>query len=224
MAERIAADEEQRRMLADILPPGIAADQVIRKLECSKRRFLESRANRRSNAELKAERAKWQGRIKAWKKVEKLEEPEWWERHTAALVRARLEEAAFRVGQLSVRIQAFARRQDPDREVVYLEILSVWELALGRKLAFSRDAYSDPPMPTGDLIAYFEWAANFILGNDAPGPHGIADIIERYRNKDRMWHADLILESPDLGTPALESQAPRGVPGTSLTWALARQK
>jgi hypothetical protein len=64
MAEGIAANEEQRRMLAESLPPGIAADKVIRKLECSKRRLLESRANRKSNAGLMAERAKWQGRIK----------------------------------------------------------------------------------------------------------------------------------------------------------------
>jgi hypothetical protein len=208
MAEGIAANEEQRRMLADILPPGIAADKVIRNLECSKRRFSESRANRKSNAELKSERAKWQRRIKAWKKAWELEEPEWWERNTAALIRARLEEATLRIDQLSVRIQAFARRQDPDREVVYLDILCVWELALGRKLTFSRDAYSDQPEPTGDLVTYFEWAANFILGNEAPGRHGIADIIDKYRNKDRMWHADLILESPGLGTPALESTTP----------------
>jgi hypothetical protein len=83
MADGIAADEEQRRVLAAILPPGTAVDQVIRKLECSKGRFLESRANRKSNAELKAERAKWLGRIKAWKEVRELEEPEWWERNTA---------------------------------------------------------------------------------------------------------------------------------------------
>jgi hypothetical protein len=99
---------------------------------------------------------------KTWKKVRELEEPEWWEHNTAALVWARLEEAAFRVGQLSARIQAFVRRQDPDRELVYFDILCVWERALGRKLTFSRDAYSDQPEPTGDLITYFEWAANFM--------------------------------------------------------------
>jgi hypothetical protein len=206
MAEGIAANEEQRRVLAEILPPGTAADKVIRKLECSKRRLLESRANRKSNAELNAERAKWQSRIKAWKKVRGLEEPEWWERNTAALVRARLEEAAFRIRQLSVRIQAFGRRQDPDRQVVYFDILCVWELDIRGKLTFSRNAYSDVPEPTGELITYFEWAANFILGNEAPGRHGIADIIDKYRKKDRMWPADLIVGSPELGTPTLESR------------------
>jgi hypothetical protein len=40
MAEGIAADEEQRRVLAETLPPGTVADEVIRKLECSKRRFF----------------------------------------------------------------------------------------------------------------------------------------------------------------------------------------
>jgi hypothetical protein len=208
MAEGIAANEEQRRVLAEILPPGAAADKVIRKLECSKRRLLESRANRRSSAELKAKRAKWLGRIKAWNKVRELEEPEWWERNTAALVRARLEEAAFHLGQLSVRIQAFARRQDPDRQAVYFDILCVWELDLGGKLRYSCDPYADEPEPTGELITYFEWAANFILGNEAPGRHGIADIIDKYRKKDRMWPADLIVESPELGTPALESRTP----------------
>jgi hypothetical protein len=204
MAEGIAADEEQRRVLAAILPPGTAVDKIIRKLECSKGRFLESRANRKSNAELKAERAKWLGRIKAWKKVRKLEEPEWWERNTA--VRARLEAATLRLGQLSVRIQAFARRQDPDRQAVYFDILCVWELDLGGKLRYSRDPYADEPEPTGELITYFEWAANFILGNEAPGRHGIADIIDKCRKKDRMWPADLIVRSPVLGTPALESR------------------
>ncbi len=206
MAEGIAADEEQRRMLAAILPPGTAVDKVIRKLECSKGRFLESRANRRPNKELKAERAKWLGRIKAWKKVRELEEPEWWERNTAALARARLEEATLRLGQLSVRIQAFARRQDPDREAVYFDILRVWELDLGGKLRYSRDPYADKPEPTGELITYFEWAANFIFGNAALTRHGIAEIIDRCRPKDRMWPADLIVESPVLGTPALESR------------------
>jgi hypothetical protein len=208
MAEGIAANEEQRWALAEILPAGTAADKVIRKLECSKHRLLESRANRKSNAELNAERAKWQSRIKAWKKVRELEEPEWWERNTAALVRARLEEAAIRICQLSVRIRAFARRQDPDRQVVYFDILCAWELDCGGKLTFSRDAHSDEPEPTGDLITYFERAANFILGNEAPGRHGIADIIDKYRKKDRMWPADLIVESPELGTPALESRTP----------------
>jgi hypothetical protein len=93
MAEGIAANEEQQRVLAGILPPGTVADRVIRKLECSKHRFLESRANRRPSTELKAERAKWQSRRKAWKKVQEVEEPEWWERTTAALIRARVEEA-----------------------------------------------------------------------------------------------------------------------------------
>ena len=206
MTDRIAAGEEQRRVLAETLAPGTAADKVIRKLECSKHRLLESRASRRSNTELKAERGKWQSRIKAWKKVRELEEPEWWERRAAALVRARLEEAAIRIDQLSVGIQAFARRQDPDRQAVYFDILCVWELDLGGKLRYSRDPYADEPEPTGELITYFEWAANFILGNEAPGRHGIADIIDKCRKKDRMWPADLIVWSPVLGTPALESR------------------
>jgi hypothetical protein len=193
MAEGIAADEEQRRVLAETLPPGTVADEVIRKLECSKRRFLESRANRRSNTELMAERTKWRSRIKAWKKVRGVEEPEWWERNTAALVRARVEEAAIRINQLTVAIQAFARRQDPDRQVVYFDILCAWELDCGGKLTFS---------------PYFERAAGFILGNEAPGRHGIADIIDKHRKKVRIWSADLVVKSPQLGVPTLESGPP----------------
>jgi hypothetical protein len=205
MVDGVTADEEQRRALAETLPPGTAADKVIRKLECSKHRFLESRANRRPNTELKAEREKWQRRIKAWKKVRELEEPEWWERRAAALVRARLEEAAIRIDQLSVGIQAFARRQDPDREVVYFDILCAWELDCGRTLTFSRNPYSDHPVPTGDLIKYFEAAAHFILGAEAPGRHGIADIVDKYRKKDRMWATDLIVGSPDLGVGIIDA-------------------
>jgi hypothetical protein len=208
MAEGNVADQEQRRVLAETLPPGTVADRVIRKLECSKRRFLESRANRRPNTELKAERAKWQSRIKAWKKVREVEEPEWWERTTAALIRARVEEASIRIHQLSVGIQALARKQDPDRQVVYFDILCAWELDRGGKLTFSRDAYSGEAEPTGDLITYFEKAASFILGNEAPRRHGIADIIDKYRKKDRMWPADLIVKSPELGVPTLESGPP----------------
>jgi hypothetical protein len=208
MVDGITADEEQRRLLAETLPPGTVADRVIRKLECSKRRFLESRANRRSNIELTAERTKWQSRIKAWKKVRGVEEPEWWKHNSAGLVRARVEEAAIRIQQLSVAIQAFARRQDPDRQVVYFDILCAWELDCGGKLAFSRDAYSKEAEPTGDLITYFERAAVFVLGNEAPRRHGIADIIDKYRKKDRIWSADLIAESLELGTPALESRTP----------------
>ena len=65
MTKGIAADEEQRRVLTETFPPGTVADSVIRKLECSKRRFLQSRANRRPRTELKAERAKWQSRQSA---------------------------------------------------------------------------------------------------------------------------------------------------------------
>jgi len=191
--------------VAETLPPGTAADEVIRKLECSKRRFLESRANRRSNTEPKAERTKWRSRIKAWKKVRELEEPEWWEPRAAALVRARLEEAAIRIDQLSAGIQAFGGRRDPDREVVYFDILCIWELDCGRKLTFSRNAYSVHPAPTGDLIKYFEAAAHFILGNEAPGRHGIADIVDKYRKRDRMWATDLILGSPDLGVGIIDA-------------------
>jgi hypothetical protein len=206
MAEGIAADEEQRRVLTETLPPGTVADSVIRKFECSKRRFLESRANRRSNKELKAERKKWQNRIKAWRKVQGVEEPEWW--NTAALVRGRVEEAAIRIDQISVAIQAFAGRHDPDLEVVYFDILCTWELDCGGKLTFSRDAYSDEAKPTGDLITYFERAAGFILGKEAPGRHGIADIIDKYRNKVRIWSADLIVRSPELEVPKLDSGPP----------------
>jgi hypothetical protein len=205
MFDGMSADEEQRRALAEAVPSGTAAGEVIRKLECSKRRFLESRADRRSNTELKAERARWQSRIKAWKKVRELEEPEWWEPRAAALVRARLEEAAIRIDQLSAGIRAFARRQDPDREVVYFDILCAWERDCGRKLTFSRNAYSDHPTPTGDLIRYFEAAAHFILGNEAPGRHGIADIVDRYRKRDRMWTTDLIVGSPHLGVGVIDA-------------------
>jgi hypothetical protein len=205
MVDGISADEEQRRALAESLPPGTAADEVIRKLECSKRRFLESRADRRSNTDPKAERAKWQSRIKAWKKVRELEETEWWEPRAAALVRARLEEAAIHIDQLSVGIQAFAGRRDPDREVVYFDILCVWERDCGRKLTFSRNAYSDHPVPTGDLIKYFQAAAHFILGTEAPGRHGIAEIVDRYRKRDRMWATDLIVGSPDLGVGIIDA-------------------
>jgi hypothetical protein len=206
MTKGIAADEEQRRVLTETFPPGTVADSVIRKLECSKRRFLESRANRRSNKELKAERKKWQNRIKAWRKVQGVEEPEWW--NTAALVRGRVEEAAIRIDQISVAIQAFAGRHDPDLEVVYFDILCTWELDCGGKLTFSRDAYSDEAKPTGDLITYFERAAGFILGKEAPGRHGIADIIDKYRNKVRIWSADLIVRSPELEVPKLDSGPP----------------
>jgi hypothetical protein len=113
MAERITADEEQRRALAETLPPGTDVEKVVGKLESSKRRLLESRANRRSNEELKAERTKWQSRIKAWEKVWEVEEPEWWESNTAVQARARVREIAIRINQLSVGIQAFARRPTP---------------------------------------------------------------------------------------------------------------
>jgi hypothetical protein len=134
MAEGIAADEEQRRVLTETLPPGTVADS------------------------------------KAWRKVQGVEEPEWW--NTAALVRGRVEEAAIRIDQISVAIQAFAGRHDPDLEVVYFDILCTWELDCGGKLTFSRDAYSQKAEPTGDLITYFEWAANFILENEAQGGMG----------------------------------------------------
>jgi hypothetical protein len=137
--------------------------------------------------------------------VRELEEPEWWTRKAAAFIGARLEEAETRIDQLSVGIQAFARRQDPDREVVYFDILCAWERDCGRKLTFSRDAYSGHPVPTGDLIKYFEAAANFILGAEAPGRHGIAEIVDRYRKRDRMWAADLIVGSPDLGVAIIDA-------------------
>jgi hypothetical protein len=107
-----------------------------------------------------------------------------------------------------VGIQALARRQDPDREVVYFDILCAWELDCGGKLTFSRDAYSNGSKPTGELITYFERAAGFILGKEAPGRHGIADIIDKYRNKVRIWSADLIVRSPELEVPKLDSGPP----------------
>jgi hypothetical protein len=105
-----------------------------------------------------------------------------------------------------VGIQAFARRQDPDRAVVYFDILCAWELDCGRKLTFSRNAYSDhPAAPTGDLIKYFEAAAHFILGNEAPARHGIADIVDKYRKRNRMWATDLIVGPPDLGVGIIDA-------------------
>jgi hypothetical protein len=206
MAQRMTGDGDQRRALAKILPAGTDVEKVISKLENSKRLLLESRANRRPNAELKVERAKWRSRIKAWKKVGEVEETEWWESNTAAPVRARVNEATIRIHQLSLAIQAFARKQDPDRQVVYFDILCIWERDCGGKLTFSRDHYSDKVEPTGELIECFEWAANFVLGHEAPGRHGIADIIEQHRKRDRSWPMDLIVDSPKLGTPTLNSR------------------
>jgi hypothetical protein len=201
MAEHITADGDQRRELAETLPARLDVDKVIGKLENCKRQLLASRASRRPSAELKAERAVWQSRIKAWEKVQAVEEPDWWKSNPAASVRARVEEAMIRIQQLSVAIQAFARRQDPDRQVVYFDILCIWERDCAGKLTFSRDPYSDEAEPTGELIEYFERAANFIIGHEAPQRHGIADIIKQYRKRDRLWPVDLIVEAPKLGTP-----------------------
>jgi hypothetical protein len=203
MTERITADPEQRRALAETLPAGTDVEKVISNLENSKRRLLESRANRRSNAELKAERAKWLSRVKALKKVQKVEEPDWWESETATPLRARVDEATIRSHQISAAIQAFARKQDPDRQMVYFDILCIWERDCGGTLTFSRNPYSDNAEPTGELIKYFECAANFILGHDAPGRYGIAEIIRPHRKRHRLWAMDLIVGSPELGTPTL---------------------
>jgi hypothetical protein len=203
MTECITADREQRQALAETLPAGTDIEKVISKLENSKRRLLESRANRRSNAELKAERAKWLSRVKALKKVREVEEPEWWESETATPVRARVAEATIRILQLSVGIQAFARKQDPDRQLVYFDILCIWERDCGGKLTFSFDPYSDKVEPTGKLIEFFEWSANFILGQEALRRHGIAAIITQHRKRTRLWSLDLIVHSPELGIPTL---------------------
>ena len=69
-------------------------------------------------------------------------------------------------------------RSDPVRDLLlYESLLEQWVGPLGGKLAYSRRLDGTP---YGPLIDFLTITLKAILG-EAPGPHGIAKIIERYR-------------------------------------------
>ena len=69
-------------------------------------------------------------------------------------------------------------RSDPIRDLLlYESLLEQWVGPLGGKLAYSRRLDGTP---YGPLIEFLTITLKAILG-EAPGPHGIAKIIERYR-------------------------------------------
>jgi hypothetical protein len=72
----------------------------------------------------------------------------------------------------------FSGSRDPVRDLLlYESLLEQWVAPLGGKLAYSRRLDGTP---YGPLIEFLTITLKAYLGK-APGPHGIAKIIERYR-------------------------------------------
>lgn len=72
---------------------------------------------------------------------------------------------------------SFSRRSDAYREWLCAGLLGEWVGRLGGNLSFSRKLDNKP---YGPLIDFLTLTLKAILG-EAPGPSGIAKIIERYR-------------------------------------------
>jgi hypothetical protein len=71
----------------------------------------------------------------------------------------------------------FSGRSDPYRDLLYEWLLEQWVGPLGGELSWSRDL---DQIPCGPLVDFLAVMLKAILG-EAPGPHGIAKIIDQYK-------------------------------------------
>jgi hypothetical protein len=71
----------------------------------------------------------------------------------------------------------FSGRNEYYRDLLYEALLAEWVDTLGGQLSFARDQYEQP---YGPLIDFLSITLKAILGR-APGPSGIAKIIDKYR-------------------------------------------
>jgi hypothetical protein len=76
----------------------------------------------------------------------------------------------------------FSRRSDAHRNWLYVRLLETWE-SLGGQLSFSREQPANRPY--GPLIEFLTLTVTAILGK-APGPSGMAKIIDQYRPRRRQ--------------------------------------
>jgi hypothetical protein len=72
----------------------------------------------------------------------------------------------------------FSRRSDYYRNWLYDRLLTHWAESLGGQLSFSREQPANKPY--GPLIKFLTLTVTAILGK-APGPSGMAKIIDQYR-------------------------------------------
>jgi hypothetical protein len=71
----------------------------------------------------------------------------------------------------------FAGRRDNYRDILHEQLFEKWCDTLGGELSYARDAYE---VPCGPLIEFLGITLTAILGQ-APGPSGLAKIIDEYR-------------------------------------------
>jgi hypothetical protein len=72
----------------------------------------------------------------------------------------------------------FRGTRDPNKKFLYCAVLRIWEEPLGQELRYSI-ARQKPPY--GPLVRFLEAVLRPVLGNETPGPHGFAKIIDRKR-------------------------------------------
>jgi hypothetical protein len=73
--------------------------------------------------------------------------------------------------------EASRGRNNPHRKFLYGGVLDLWR-GLGQGLQYAR---SSNGTPHGPLIRFFAAVVEPVLGDEAPGAHGIAEIIDRER-------------------------------------------
>lgn len=79
--------------------------------------------------------------------------------------------------------RGFAKNSDAYRVELYDSLLECWEGMIGGELSFSRRPDDDTPY--GRLIDFLTLTVGAILGR-APGPHGLAKIIDQYRKANDL--------------------------------------
>jgi hypothetical protein len=110
------------------------------------------------------------------------------------------QDQAREIGYAMLR-KAYSRKNNPNRALLYDRILRMWRQG-GGSTQYSTE--EDGRTPSGPLIRFLAAVLRPVLGDETPKPSGLADIIDRERN--RIWIHRLHRARPDLAKRVLNKE------------------
>ena len=191
--------DEHCREIEAALPAGVDYRPVLSALDEIVRGFLIFR-ERRSRRPPAHERVRWARIVKTISRlaaeVRQLKrETLWsdpypeWPAHFLAELRNAQRHAETLLAVSIVSHLAVRGKRDEYREFLYWGVLRAWTDHAGGKLAFSKPAQRRSP--GGPCIRFFLSVVTPILGDETPGPHGVAAIIRRERTNRRYTNVQI---------------------------------
>jgi hypothetical protein len=188
---RIIYDDEAWQAVAGNLPPRMDADQARRELEqigVDHRTMESARKRRPTKRDIQSTHRAIQHVLANVKLSD------------AARAELTAQDQAREIGYAMLR-KAYSRKANPNQALLYDRILRMWRQG-GGSTQYSTEA--NGRTPSGPLIRFLAAVLRPVLGDGTPKPSGLADIIDRER--DRIWIHRLHRARPDLAKRVLNEE------------------